>query len=145
MKLPTTDAYKVLTFPGRSIPEQYKGLVTSRWLRTLKYGSDVFKLAYPPSYWSVYPKHVQSILDRPNTYVQIAVLADDEDVALGFIVREGETAHYLHTQKDVRRQGIASYLLKKGLQSVKRFTHITRPGASFWAAKLPNAVFDPFA
>jgi hypothetical protein len=138
------DAYKILAFPGHAIPDQYKGLVTSRWLRTLKYGSDVFKLAHPPSYWSVYPKYVQAILDRPNTYVQIAVLTDDPDVALGFIVRESETAHYLHTQKDVRRQGIASYLLTVGLHPIRYFTHITRPGASLWAAKLPNAVFDPF-
>ena len=134
--------YKVLTFRGAELPDQYLGLVVSRWVRTLKYGSDWFKLVDPASYWRSYPPFIASILQRPNTIVKIAVIADDPDVAFAFAVLEAEALHYVHVQKDGRRQGIATEILKN--LSILKVTHLTRTGVAFWVARLSTAKFDPF-
>ncbi len=78
---------------------------------------------------------------RPNTLVRVAVLSDDPDVALGFSVSEGHVLHYVHTQKDVFRQGIARSLVPF---EVKVLTHLTKTGMMLWSTKLPEAIFNPF-
>jgi GNAT superfamily N-acetyltransferase len=135
-------SYKVIYFRGPELPEQYKGLVITRWTRSLKYGNDYFKLCEPKAYWAVYPKLVNFTLSRPETIVTIAVLSDDEDVALGFSVHEQDVLHYVHVDAVHRRQGIGKTLVS--VSTLNTVTHVTKLGIPFWSAVLPRATFNPF-
>lgn len=136
------NSYKILTFHGsNSIPEAYRGLVQARWARSLKYGNDYFRLIDPPAYWAIYPKLIEMLLSSANAIVRIAVLSDDEDVALGFSVAEGDTLHYVHVDKDQRRQGIARALIPPHVRCI---THLTKTGVPLWTAAIPHAKFNPF-
>ncbi len=136
-------SYMLAPYPGYELPSSYRGLVVSRWVRTLKYKNAYFKLIDPKSYWSVYPAYVAKLLERPDVVVTLALLTDDPDVALGYAVHEGTKLHYVHVDKDQRRQGIGSALVEK--LEIEKLTHVTEFGISFWSARLPKAVFDPFA
>ena len=133
--------YKVLVWQGSFLPEAYTAMIFSKWLRSLRYGNDYFKLIDSESYYNTYNQYIQAILNKPGTIVRIAVLADDEDVALGWSVSEGDTLHYVHCQKDSRNKGIATTLVPF---QVNNITHLTKTGMAIWNKKLPNAKFNPF-
>lgn len=136
------NSYKIIIFPGHELPATYKNLVSSRWARSLKFGSDLFKLIDAKAYWAIYPKLIDVILLRPQTTVSLAVLADDEDNVLGFAIHEGEeTLHYVQVDSHQRKSGIGKSLVKP---TVLAITHITRQGIPFWVSVLPNAKFNPF-
>lgn len=121
------------------MPEQYKAMIFSKWLRSLRYGNEYFKLIDQASYFLTYHKYIESILARPYVEVDIAALTDDHDVVLGFSVTENNVLHYVHVQKDHRRQGIAKELCKGAVFT----THMTNDGLKAWASH-PEIVFNPF-
>lgn len=136
------DTYQVIAFLGKNIPKQYKNLIYSKWLRTLRYGNDYFKLIDSHSYYSVYERYIAHTLDKPTVVVRFAVLSIDQDVVLGFSVSQENTLHYVYTHKDNRRQGIARSLVPF---TVKTITHLTKTGLTLWNSKAPEAIFNPFA
>lgn len=137
------NAYRVvLYFAG--LPERYRALVFSKWLRSLRYGNDYFRLIEAPAYYKSYHAYIEGILSSPSAAVRLAVLADDPDVVLGFSVARGTgtVLDYVHVQKDMRRQGIGRMLVPPGVTTI---THVTKTGLSIWGSKYPQWAFNPFA
>jgi GNAT superfamily N-acetyltransferase len=135
-------AYIVRSFAGAALPDAYRSMIFSRWLRSLRYGNDFFRLMEPVSYYRSYQRYITGILAHPDCVVHIAVLGEDHDVALGFAVTHGVVLDYVHVQKDMRRQGIAARLVPA---HIERVTHLTRSALAIWGTKKHNWKFDPFA
>jgi len=127
--------------PGPKLPDAYKPMVFSKWLRSLKYGNDYFKLIDAGSYYSAYHNFIERLLNQVNCEVRLATLQNEPDVVLGFSVSRGLILDFVHVHKDFRRQGIGSSLLPAETETI---THITRSGMSFWNNRLKDAKFDPF-
>lgn len=117
-------------------------MIFSKWLRSLKYGNDYFKLIHSDVYFEVYQKYIHALLTRPNAVVRIAVLSDDRDVALGWSLIEKGTLHYVHVSREQRNKGIGTSLVPGKISAI---SHLTKAGMSIWHNKLPQAVFNPFA
>lgn len=130
-----------IAYAGKDVPLKYVNLVKSRWMRSYKKDNDYMKLVHPPGYYFAYGPYVDSILNRPNTTVRIAVLEEDNDVVLGFSVVEKNILHYVHVPRAYRRQRIATMLVPDGIEW---FTHATKIGLRIWSWKLPNAKMNPF-
>lgn len=138
-----TDSYKITPYLWATLPESpnYKNMIISKWLRSLKHGNDTFELTDSKSYYAHYSKYIESVLNRPLTVIRVAALVDDPDVALGFSVSEKQTLHYVHVHRDQRRQGIATALLPTKVSTI---THVTHDGVKFWNKKFKSAIFNPF-
>lgn len=134
-------SYKVIAFKGIDLKNQFRNMIYSKWLRSLRHGNDYFKLIQSDIYYEVYQKYIDLILNRPSTIIRIAVLTDANDVALGFSVSEGSKLHYIHVHKDLRRQGIARSLVPFDIEVI---THLTKMSMPIWSAKAPKAIFNPF-
>lgn len=128
-------------YEGRHLPKQYLNLVRSRWSRSYKHSNAYMKLVYAEAYYNWYSVYIMHILNRPNTVVRLAMLADDLDVILGFSVIEGDALHYVEVKGDYRRMGIGRNLVP---EKIVYFSHITKIGARIWATKAPYARFNPF-
>lgn len=137
-----TCSYSVLVYPAMALPEQYRNMIFSRWMRSLKYGNEYFKLINPDDFFDAYSKYIRSILERPRSTVRLAVLSDSHDVALGWSVVERDILHYVHVQHEQRNKGIARQLVPVQINVI---THLTKSGSSIWQNKLPSAIFNPFA
>lgn len=136
-----TSSYTILSCFGKDIPANYNNLIYSKWLRSLRFGNDYFKLIDSDSYFKVYDKYIESILHRPDTIVRFAVVTNEKDTVLGFSVTEKDTLHYVYVHKYNRKQGIGTSLVPK---IVNNITHLTKTGMSIWTSKLPHAKFNPF-
>lgn len=136
--------YSVLVYPAADMPEQYRPMIMSRWLRSLRFGNPVFRKADSDTYYKHYNDFICNLMKKPDSKVRLAVLSDDHDVALGFSVSREDVLDYIHVQNDYRRIGIARKLLPEGLTT---FSHITLTGTDIWP-KNPNykhLKFNPFA
>lgn len=133
-------SYKILSFDS-FIPEQYRSFVFSRWLHSLRFGNDMFKLTKSDIYYDVYGKKIEQIIKRPKTKTRVAVLSEDQDTALGWSVEEPETLHYVFVKPEVRSLGIAKELVSK---DIKTISHITHTGLAIWHKKMPYVNFNPF-
>lgn len=133
---------EIVKYPGQRLPGTYIGLVYSRWLRSLRYGNDYFRLISSMDYYESYNRYISTVLARPDTIVRLATLAVDRDCVLGFSVARGQILEYVHVHKDQRLQGIARSLVPKNIEVV---THLTRTGLTIWANKCPGWSFNPFA
>lgn len=134
-------AYKILSYPGNSIPAAYRNLVFSKWLRQLRFGNEYFKLIAPSAYYKMYHLYIEVLLQRPQVMVHFAVLADAPDVVLGWSAVEPSTLHFVYVHRDQRKQGIARSLVPFAPTTI---THLTNTGMSIWTSKFPTAVFNPF-
>jgi GNAT superfamily N-acetyltransferase len=137
-----TSTYSIISFPALALPSTYHSMIFSKWLRSQKYGLDYFKLIDSDTYFAAYHKHVSFIMTQPNTVVRLAVLSEDHDVVLGFIVCRDNVLDYVHVQKDYRKQGIATTLLP---EEINTFSSLTNVGMTIWTAKHPSFKFNPFA
>jgi GNAT superfamily N-acetyltransferase len=135
------DEYKVIAISAYQLPESYRPMIYSKWLRSLRYGNDYFKLIEAGSYFTHYHKYLEALLAKPYCVVRLAVLADDYDVVLGFSVTRNSVLDYVHVHKDYRRTGIGTLLVPSGISKI---SHITRQGMSFWNNRLKECKFDPF-
>lgn len=147
-------AYTVVQYSGKDLPASYRGLIYSKWLRSLRHGNDYFKLIDGKSYYESYSAYISMLLLKPECVVRLAVLADDRDVVLGFSVSRGTVLDYVHVLRirlkvptgfdvtDYRRHGIGTKLIPKGIDT---FTHITKTWLIVWGNKFPQWRFNPFA
>ena len=133
--------YKIIAFNGYMTPNDYRALVYSRWLRSLRFGNDYFKLVAQDAYYEAYHLYIQRILEHPDSMVRLAVLSDDADVVLGFSVSRGSILDYVHVHKDHRRLGIGRKLVPKDIDTI---THLTRTGLAIFGSKHFNWAFNPF-
>jgi GNAT superfamily N-acetyltransferase len=116
-------------------------MVLSKWMRSLRYGNDYFKLIDSDAFYNVYQRYLKNILNRPAATIRLAVLSDDHDVVLGFCVTEGGSLHYVYVQQEQRNKKIGAALIPKGIQVI---THLTKAGMSIWHKKLSHLTFNPF-
>jgi len=123
------------------IPKSYN-VVFAKWLRSFRQGNDYVKLASPAKYYEAYHIYIERILRSPKTTIRFAVLTEDRDVILGFSVFQSNILHYVHVQKEVRKQGIARSLIPPSIDTI---THLTKTGLIIWSNKHPEWVFNPFA
>lgn len=133
--------YIVRTFRGAELPDQYRGLVFSRWLLSYKWGNDFMRMAQRKGYFPAYRSYVARLINDPECVIRIAVLADDHDVALGFSVCRATCLDYVHVHKDHRLQGIATKLIPA---DIKVFSHATKDGFRAIGKKNPKWKLEPF-
>jgi len=134
--------YSIISFPSAKLPDQYKGLVFSCWLKTLRYGNIMFKMIDSRSYYENYHRYIENILKQSKSAIKLAVLTDDFDVALGFCAHRDNILDYVYVAKDFRKQNIGSKLVPK---EIDRLTHLTRAGEKFATKCYVRWTFDPFA
>lgn len=135
-------SYVVKEFKGADPRlEQYLALILATWLRSLRYGSDFFKLVDSPTFFKIYSTTLLSIMRRPEVLVRVAVLTSEPDVAVGWCVFQHGVLHYVWVRPMGRKQGIARSLMPKNIQVI---THLTKVGKSLWIKKLEHAKFNPF-
>lgn len=133
--------YKVLKFSANKTPDNFKNMVFSEYLRSLRFGNEYFKLVEPEPYFQVHHAYFSLLLSRPESLLKIAVLSDDYDVALGWSLTELDKLHYVYVKKDYRRAGIAKALIS---EPFTRFTHVTKMALVLWPSRFPNAKFNPY-
>lgn len=133
--------YTVMAYSGHRLPKDYLGLIYAKWLRSLRYGNDLFRLIDSEGYYRSYHRLISGILERQDTIVRLAVLTEDQDVVLGFSVSRSETLDYVYVNKDYRRLGVATQLVPR---TIKVITHITKTALTIWASKYKEWKFNPF-
>lgn len=133
-------AYKVIEFNACDLPPSYRNLIYAKWLRSLRYGSSVFRLMDPAAYYPAYNKFIARILSGASP-IRLAVLADDDDVVLGFCVYRGEILDYVHVHRDMRKLGIMRKLIPPGITT---FTHLTNVWQRLWKLYYADWKFNPF-
>ena len=141
MTTPPSTTYSVISYDASQLPESYQALVYSKWLHSLRFDNDYFKLMDKHPYYTIYHKFLEQLLAKPDCKVRLAVLTDDHDVVLGFSVSRGTILDYVHVHKDMRKQGIGTALVPQGIETI---THLTNIGLSIWASKMNNTRFNPF-
>lgn len=134
-------SYRVILYSGKTLLPRYVNMIYSKWMRSLRYGNDYFKLVDSGCYYRAYQKYISHILSQLLTEVRLAVLTDDPDIALGFSVAQKNVLHYVYVHRDYRKFGIASNLVSKDIDTI---THVTKIGLSIWGSKFPNWKFNPF-
>ncbi len=134
-------SYSVIAYLGSELPETYRNMVLAKWLRTLRFGNDFFRLIESDAYFECYQVYIKNLLKRPGCVVRVAVLTDDPDTCLGFSVSMPETLDYVWSHKDNRRIGVATSLIQFPF---KYITHLTTVGISIWNKKYPDVKFQPF-
>lgn len=134
-------SYSVIAFQGAKLPEGYRNVVLSNWLRSLRQGNDYFKLVEPKSYYEAYERYVKHIIQRPDTLLRMAVLSDDHDVVLGWSCMERKVLHYVFVRSEQRAKGVGQALTASGFEVI---THITRAGIQIWNEKYKQVTFNPF-
>ncbi len=135
-------SYKIVSYYGNRVPEAYQNLIFSKWLRSLRFGNDYYKLIKAEIYYHTYHHYLALVLQNPSAIVNLAVLSDDPDVVLGFSVSRGNILDYVHVQKDMRKLGIGTKLVPKEIDTV---THLTKTGLTIWGSKYKTWNFNPFA
>lgn len=134
--------YSIIVYSGAKLPEQYKPIIFSRWLRSLRYGNEYFKKIRPSVYWDVYHRYIERLLLQGHTTVRMAVLTQDPDVVLGYAVTRGHILDYVHVHRDMRKMGIAKSLIPPGITDI---THLTKDATPIWKYKCKTWGFNPFA
>ena len=132
------DSYKVISYKGNTLPEEYLNVIRAPFLTSLRYGNDLFKLIDQDAYFKAYSKYLESILKRNQTVVKLAAL--DDQTILGWSLSEPDLLHYVWVKKEVRRQGIMQSLLPK----FTTFSHITNKWIPLWNKHFFEARFNPF-
>ena len=134
-------SYAITTHIGSALPESYRNLIFSKWLKSLRYGNDLLKLVDAKAFYPYHHLLIDDLLGRESTRVRIAHLADDHDVVLGFAVSRGPILDYVYVNKDFRRIGIGRDLVGHGTVV---YTHITKTGLLILGKKETGWKFNPY-
>lgn len=141
IQLDQKDTYSVVAYLGKELPENYRNLILSKWLRSLKFGNDFFRLVDNDAYFREYQKYIKLILERPHTVVRLAVLTTEPDTCLGFSVSEQDALCFVWVHKDNRKIGIGTSLTNFDFTTI---THLTTNVLALWQKKYPKVIFNPF-
>jgi hypothetical protein len=141
------DAYVITTYQGRALPVTYRNMIYSKWLRSLRHGNDMLKMVPSEAYFAYHHLLIDTLLDRVDTHVRIAALADDLDVVLGFAVLRPElrVIDYVYVNRDMRKQGIGTALCPvPGGNADAFFSHVTKTGLAIVGKKCPKLRYHPY-
>lgn len=139
------ETYSIVAYPGPELPEQYRPMVMTQWLRSMRKYNDIFKSVPSEIYYKNYDPFLKMLMSKPGSIVKLAVLTDDQDVVLGFSVSREDVLDYVYVQKDSRGKGFATKLVPRGITT---FSHRTRGGDLIWQrddGKYKHLKFNPFA
>lgn len=125
-------------FRVRPYAQTDEGFIYSTWLKGLYYGNDWFHEIPKDTFFKNYHKVIELIIKRPDCEISCAVLKQDEDVILSFIVVEKTTLHWIYTKEAWRKFGLARMLIPEGIETV---TSLTKVGK---AIKPYKWKFNPF-
>lgn len=141
---PPQPTYSVISYPASKLPDRFKALIFSKWLRSLRFGNPLFEHADSASYYREYHLYIEKLLAKPDSIVRLAVLTDDQDVVLGFSVSREDVLDYVHVHKDHRNMYIGSKLVP---DFITTFTHLTKSAVAIWheKPKFRHLKFNPFA
>lgn len=145
VKEPVEPSYIVIALPASNLTDQYRPMIYSRWLRSLRYGNNLFKKISTNDYYKNYHAYVTNLMAKPDSLVKMAVLSDDHDVVLGFSVSREDVLDYIHVHSDFRRIGIARALFSDHYTT---FTHLTSFAITIWQgkdSKYKHLKFNPYA
>lgn len=137
------ETYSVISFKACELPNNYLGIVLSRWLKSLRHGktgNDYFRLIDKDHYYENYEAYLHRLLNKTTTTVKIAVLTNDHDVVFGWSMIEGKHLHYIHVHEDYRKKGIGKSLIPKEIDTI---THATKSWLDIWN-KYPHIKLKPF-
>lgn len=134
--------YSIFVYSADTLPKEYQNLIYAFWLRSLRYGNEFFKKIDSKSYYDAYNNYIDNILDKPDCKIHLAVLTEDHDVVLGFSISRQYILDYVFVQKELRKNGIASKLIPKGIEV---YTHLTKTAQLVLDKKKPDWIFNPFA
>lgn len=137
-----TASYDIICFKGIDLPDAYKGMVFSRWMRSHRYGNFLFKMIDSDVYYDRYSKYISQILAHKDCELRLAVLSDDHDVALGFCCTRGNILDYVHVHHSCRENKIATHLTPA---KIKCITHWTYQGEKFATKRYGRWTFNPYA
>lgn len=115
--------YQIINFRSSELPDQYKALVFSKWLRSLRFGNPLFEKIDQDEYFKNYHIFIENLLRKPDSTIRLAVLSDDKDVVLGFSALREDVLDYVHVHRDQRKQGIARKLIP---DTITTLTHLTK-------------------
>lgn len=91
-----------------------KSFIMATWLKGQYYGHPWFREIDKDSYNVNYARHIEEVIKRPDTKVNIACLAEDQDIILGYSVLTGSTLHWCYVKEAWRARGIANLLTQPG-------------------------------
>lgn len=116
-----------------------KNLIYATWLRSYQASSPATKTIPREQFFSGHHQVLDRIFSR-SPEVRLAVLPEDPEVVLGWLVREKSIVHYVYVKPAFRRYGIARALL--GEQPWDTYTHHT-----YALRELPisHATHNPYA
>lgn len=137
-----SDTYSIVAYQAHFLPEVYRPMIFSKWLKSLRYGNPFFKDMDSKAYYDTFHEVIERILAAPKTLVTLAVLTDDNDIVLGFCVSRVPVLEYVHVHRDQRMQGIAKNIMPN---EITHFTHMTKMGRILWQKKHKEWKFNPFA
>lgn len=114
--------------------------ILNSWLHGQYWGNKYYKHMSQDVFFKEYANHITMLLSNPFAQIDVAVLSDDEDMILGYLVYVGNTVHWAFVKPKYRGQGIMNLLLKD--KPFKHYTGATPPGHAI-AQKL-GLEFNPF-
>jgi len=140
----TQPTMSVLSLKASELSDSIRHMIAARWIRSLRFGNQLFKKVDPDQYYANYSKYIENLMAKPDSLVRLAVLTDDKDVVLGFSVSREDVLDYVHVHTDHRRQGIGKAVLPKHFTT---FTHLTFTATDIWRKnpKYRQLKFNPFA
>jgi GNAT superfamily N-acetyltransferase len=116
--------------------------IFSTWLKGIKGGNDLYRMADPRSFTLHYGEFMKRKIARTGVLVMVACLKEDNDVILGYSITERikdyNVLHWIYVKKEWRRIGIAKDLLPARIDIC---TTMTKLGKQL---KPKSVVFDPF-
>lgn len=130
-----TGMYKV-----RDLKLEDHKFILATFLKGLYYGDSWFSLIPKDIFMENYKKIAEALL--ATQIVQVACLADDEDVILGYSIlgNNYQTIHWVFVKAAWRNGGIAKHLTPRFPTAI---THLTTLGKVL-ISKFPTAQFNPF-
>jgi hypothetical protein len=117
-----------------------KNLILASWLKGQYYSNPYWQHMKPADYYKLYTQKITDILYRPDTRIDIAVMAEDPSIIMGYLVYEGNIVHWAFVKKDFRSTGILKLLVNNKKFDV--YTASTKSGTAI--AQKYGLSFNPF-
>jgi hypothetical protein len=121
--------------------DPYLPYIYSKWLRSLRYGSEIYKMIDSGAFFNCEHAKIEKILDCEDTEIRLAVLSDDLDVCLGFSAVRNDHLDYVYVNKDQRKIGIGASLIP---DRIKSFGTLTNLGQIVWEKRYTDLKFNPY-
>lgn len=134
-------SYSIISYKGSELPEQFRAMIFSKWLRSLRFGNEFFKQIDSDSYYKNYHLFIENLLAKVTCKVRLAIVSETEDVVLGFAVYRTDILDYVHVHKDNRKIGIGTKLIPPNIFTI---THLTKTAQILKDKKYKDWKFDPF-